>query len=222
LLGTGPYSALLQLSPAVGVTDSPEHAEGISIRYRYSQCRLTGHDFLDIGTGNFADTNYPGIPNNAPIPANETFERGGGRVFYTSTDQDGNFRVGELFSVEQSTGIATLDADAFNISGLQELQLGSVSLGGTSALITEFSADGTFASDSDNILPTQRAIKTYITSQIGGGAATLNVNSITAGQVKIIGTEITTPTGVTIDVTAPMNFTVGVNGYPQAWNYFLS
>jgi len=222
LLGTGPYSALLQLSPEVGITDSPEHAEGISIRYRYSQCRLTGHDFLDIGTGNFADTNYPGIPNNAPIPANETYERGGGRVFYTSTDQDGNFRVGELFSVEQSTGIATLDADAFNISGLQELQLGSVSLGGTSALITEFSADGTFASDSDNILPTQRAIKTYITSQIGGGAATLNVNSITAGQVKIIGTEITTPTGVTIDVTAPMNFTVGVNGYPQAWNYFLS
>ena len=222
LLGTGPYSALLQVSPEIGVTDAPEHAEGITIRYRYSQCRLTGHDFLDIGTGNFANTNYPGIPLINPDATKETYERGGGRVFYTSTDQDGNFRVGELFSVEQSTGIATLDADAFNISGLQELQLGSVSLGGTSALITEFSADGTFASDSDNILPTQRAIKTYITSQIGGGAATLNVNSITAGQVKIIGTEITTPTGVTIDVTAPMNFNVGINGYPQAWNYFLS
>ena len=34
----------------------------------------------------------------------------GGRVFYTSTDQDGNFRVGELFEVEQSTGIVTLNA----------------------------------------------------------------------------------------------------------------
>jgi hypothetical protein len=48
-------------------------------------------------------------------------------VFYTSTDQDGNFRVGRLFNVEQSTGIATLNADAFNITGLNELQLGAVS-----------------------------------------------------------------------------------------------
>ena len=47
----------------------------------------------------------------------------------TSTDQDGNFRVGDLFTVEQATGIATLNADAFSISGLQELQLGSVELG---------------------------------------------------------------------------------------------
>ena len=49
------------------------------------------------------------------VPANETREGGGGRVFFTSTDQDGNFRVGGLFNVEQSTGVATLDADAFNI-----------------------------------------------------------------------------------------------------------
>ena len=27
-----------------------------------------------------------------------------------STDQDGNFRVGELFKVEQSTGIVTISA----------------------------------------------------------------------------------------------------------------
>ena len=88
-------------------------------------------------------------------------------MFYTSTDQDGNFRVGELFSIEQATGIATLDADAFNISGLQELQLGAISLGGTNATITEFSVDGTFTANSDNIVPTQKAIKTYIQSQIG-------------------------------------------------------
>jgi len=221
LRGSGPYSALLQVSPNITIADAPDHGDSFDIRFRYSQVRLTGHDFLDIGTGNFTNTNYPGIPLIDPDPTKETVESGGGRVFYTSTDQDGNFRVGDLFSVEQSTGIATLDADAFNISGLQELQLGSVQLGGTSALITEFSADGTFAADSDNVVPTQKAIKTYITSQIGGGAATLNVNSITAGQVKLIGTEITTPTGVTIDVTAPMNFNVGINGYPQAWNYFL-
>ena len=103
-------------------------------------------------------------------------------MFYTSTDQDGNFRVGGLFNVEQATGIATLNVEAFNISGLNELQLGSVALGGNGAVISEFSTDGTFSADSDNIVPTQKAIKTYITSQIGGGVATLNVNSVTAGR----------------------------------------
>ena len=40
----------------------------------------------------------------------EANEYNGGRVFYSSTDQDGNFRVGELFKVEQSTGIVTISA----------------------------------------------------------------------------------------------------------------
>ena len=143
-------------------------------------------------------------------------------MFYTSTDQDGNFRVGELFSVEQSTGVATLNADAFNISGLQELSLGELGLGGTGATITEFSTDGTFTANSDNIVPTQKAIRTYITSQIGGGAATLNVNSITAGQIQITGQEISTTSGSEIVVLQKMNFEKGVDGVPVAMNYFLT
>jgi len=143
-------------------------------------------------------------------------------VFFTSTDQDGNFRVGDLFSVEQSTGIATLNADAFNISGLQELSLGELGLGSTGAVINEFSTDGTFTANSDNIVPTQKAIKTYITSQIGGGAATLNVNSVTAGQIEISGQQITTTLETKIDVLQVMNFQSGVNGVPVAMNYFLT
>jgi len=127
-----------------------------------------------------------------------------------------------LFSVEQSTGIATLNADAFNISGLQELSLGELGLGSTGAVISEFSTDGTFTANSDNIVPTQKAIKTYITSQIGGGAATLNVNSVTAGQITISGQEITTNLETKIDVQTVMNFEKGVTGVPVAMNYFLS
>jgi hypothetical protein len=222
LQGTGPYTAQLQVAPDVTITQAPSDNETITMRLRYSQVRLTGHDFLDIGTGNFANTNYPGDPLIAPDPDKETNNFGGGRVFYTSTDQDGNFRVGELFSVEQSTGIATLNADAFNLSGLQELTLGELALGGTGATINEFSTDGTFTADSDNIVPTQKAIRTYITSQIGGGAATLNVNSITAGQVQISGQEITTTTGNEITVVQKMNFEKGVDGVPVAMNYFLT
>ena len=184
--------------------------------------RLTGHDFLDIGTGSFEETNYPGgVPENDPNPERETVENNGGRVFFTSTDQDGNFRVGDLFAIEQSTGIATLNADAFNISGLQELNLGNVTLGGGSATITEFSTDPFFTADSDNIVPTQRAIKAYIAGQIGGGGASLNVNSVTAGSVFIAGTQITTVTGVPIRINATFNFSAGVTGIPLALNYFL-
>jgi hypothetical protein len=222
LSGTGPYSARLQLSPEISITDAPEHNEAVELRIRYSQVRLTGHDFLDIGTGNFANTNYPGVPLIDPDPTKETNDFGGGRVFYTSTDQDGNFRVGELFSIEQATGIATLDADAFNISGLQELQLGAISLGGTAATITEFSVDGTFTANSDNIVPTQKAIKTYIQSQIGGGAGELNVNQLTAGNIRINSDTITNTLGETINISTRTNFTGGIKGDPVAMNMFLS
>ena len=222
LAGAGPYTATLQLSPTISITEAPEHNEVVEMRIRYSQVRLTGHDFLDIGTGNFANTNYPGVPLVDPDPLKETNDLGGGRVFYTSTDQDGNFRVGELFSIEQATGIATLDADAFNISGLQELQLGAISLGGTNATITEFSVDGTFTANSDNIVPTQKAIKTYIQSQIGGGAGELNVNQLTAGNIRINSDTITNTLGETININTRTNFTGGIKGDPVAMNMFLS
>ena len=221
LTGSKPYSALLQLSPDIVIPQSPAHGEEITIRIRYSQVRLTGHDFLDVGTGNCISTNYPGIPAVPSDQADETVDSGGGRVFMTSTDQDGNFRVGDLFTVEQATGIATLNADAFSISGLQELQLGSVELGTAGATINEFSTDGTFTANSDQIVPTQRAIKTFITSQIGGGASELNVNSVTAGIVNIQGNTITTTTGARINTTATMHFSAGVSGAPVAMQQFL-
>jgi hypothetical protein len=205
------------------VFNSPADGTDITTRIRYSQVRLTGHDFLDIGTGNFDETNYPGgIPESPATQANETADLNGGRVFYTSTDQDGNFRVGELFTIEQSTGVATLNADAFNIAGLSELSLGNITLGGNSATITEFSTDPFLTANSDSVVPTQRAIKAYIAAQIGGGGASLNVNSIVAGFIDISGTQITTTTGGTIQMKANFNFQAGVRGYPVAWNYFLN
>jgi hypothetical protein len=224
LLGSndGSYTAFLQVAPDVTVFDSPVNETTVTMRIRYSQVRLTGHDFLDIGTGNFAETNYPGTPTQNPVQLQETQESNSGRVFYTSTDQDGNFRVGELFTIEQSTGVATLNADAFNISGLQELSLGEVTLGGNSASVTEFSTDPFFTENSDNIVPTQRAIKSFINSQIGGGGAALNVNSVTAGFILINNNQITTTTGAVIEMKATFNFQGGVTGYPLAFNYFLT
>jgi hypothetical protein len=218
----GSYTAFFQVSPLIKVSDNLADGTAVTTRIRYSQVRLTGHDFLDVGTGGFSDTNYPNTPLQAPIQANETVESNGGRVFFTSTDQDGNFRVGTLFTIEQSTGVATLNADAFNISGLQELSLGNLSLGGASARVTEFSTDPFFTQNSDNVVPTQRAIKAYIASQIGGGGASLIVNSVTAGDILIGTNQITNVTGGSITMGSVVNFTGGVTGYPLAISYFLT
>ena len=218
----GNYTANLQVSPNIGVEQAPIHGANISIRKRFSQVRLTGHDFLDIGTGNFASTNYPGTPS-VPNDANdEVKEYGGGRVFYTSTDQDGNFRVGRLFNVEQSTGSASLNTSAFSLAGLQELSLGAVGLGESGATINEFSTDGTFSANSNSVVPTQAAIITYINSQIGGGSSSLNVNAVTAGKINITGNTIGTTDNSQITVTTGMNFNGGVLGSPVAMSYFLT
>jgi hypothetical protein len=218
----GSFTGFLQISPQLTISETPVHLDSATLRLRYSQVRLTGHDFLDIGTGSFTESNYPGTPLQDPLSANETVESNGGRVFFTATDQDGNFRVGDLFAIEQSTGIATLNADAFNISGLQELNLGNVTLGGGSATVTEFSTDPFFTADSDNIVPTQRAIKAFIASQIGGGGASLNVNSVTAGSIFISSNIITTVTSAPIKMNATFEFRGGVTGVPLAFNYFLT
>ena len=218
----GSQSASLQISPEFEILEAPADETDLSLRIRYSQVRLTGHDFLDIGTGGTATTNYPGIPLIASDATREITEIDGGRVFFTSTDQDGNFRVGELFTVEQSTGIATLDADAFNIAGLQELSLGTVQLGAGSAVITEFSSDPFFTADSDNIIPTQRAVRAYVASQIGGGGSSLNVNSVTAGNIFIGGNTITTVNNESIKINATLDFKKGIRGIPLALNIFLT
>jgi len=136
------------------------HNTALALRKKFSQVRLTGHDFLNVGTGGVTTTNYPNEPLNAPSQANEVVEAFPGRVFYTSTDQDGNFRVGDYFKVDQGTGRATLNANAFDLSGLSSLRLGSIGaqLG---EQINEFSSDATMDGNSNLAVPTEYAVRNY-------------------------------------------------------------
>jgi hypothetical protein len=183
----GGLSAYIRVSPELKVDDKLEHGTAVSIRERYSQVRITGHDFLDVGTGNFEQTNYPELYSDLYLsaPENEVVEEDGGRVFYTSTDQSGNFRTGELFAVEQATGIVTISADFFDLSGLTELRLGGIRVGGTGAVIREFSTDALFTEDSNNIVPTERAIKAYLASRLSLGGSEIATASFIAGTVRV-------------------------------------
>ena len=142
--------------------DNVAYGSTMEVRTLFSQCRLTGHDFLAVGTGNKTETNYPNVDLAGVIQGNETNVYGPGKVFFVSTDQGGNFRVGEFFSVDQLTGRATLDASAFNLSGLTELRLGAIG-GQIGESINEFSSDQTLAGNSNNAVPTEYAVKGFVT-----------------------------------------------------------
>ena len=222
ILGTpGNYTATFQINPSLSALNAPPHNDAVTTRLKYSQVRLTGHDFLYIGTGGKERTNYPFVDATLAIQSNQSNSSGGGRVFFTSTDQDGNFNVGNLFGVQQATGTATLNASAFNLSGLQSLQLGAVTLGIGSAIVTQFSTDPYFTANSDNVVPTQKAIKSYITAQIGGGSSSLNVNTLTSGVLYLANNTISTTSGIQIKVTSKMNFVGGIDGAPVALGFFM-
>jgi hypothetical protein len=178
--------ANIQVSPDITAGISAEDGTAISIRQKYSQARLTGHDQLNIGYGNFEDSNYPNVPTDTELkPQNQTVEINFGRVFYTTGDQDGNFKVGSLFGVQQATGIVTLSATQFGLSGLDTLSLGGIAVGGSSVIISQFSTDGTLAANSDNIIPTQKAIKSYITSRLSQGGSNTFTGNLIAGNISI-------------------------------------
>jgi hypothetical protein len=195
-------SATIAIEPPIPSNKTPSDGIQITFREAFSQVRMTSHDFLDIGTGGFADTNYPVIIQadyaQQPNQDREVTEESGGRCFYVTTDQDGNFRVGNYFKVEQSTGRATLSSEEFDLSGLNELQLGSITAGRQGATVNEFSTDGTFADNSDTAVPTERATKTYVDNSIAnalGAATTLKVGtSPNITQVEVTGSGSATDT----------------------------
>jgi hypothetical protein len=175
-VGTATIRLTAYVTTATGPIDNNEVG---NVTKNFSNIRLTGHDFLDIGTGGFADTNYPGTPSQIADQADEVDEITGGRVYFSSTDQNGDFRVGDLFRIQQATGIATLNADAFDLSGLSELQLGSIGaeLGAT---INEFSTDETLSGDSNSAVPTERAVLRYLTTDSAGTGAWVPPTGTTA------------------------------------------
>lgn len=159
---TGTGRATINVAPAKGSSPASFDNQEFVMRTKFSKVRLTGHDFLLIGTGNTIATNYPEVNENNAAQGNEVTTLNSGKIFYVSTDQGGNFRVGEFFSVNQLTGAATLDASAFNLSGLTELRLGAIG-GQVGEAVNEFSSDETLAGDSNTACPTEKATRGFLT-----------------------------------------------------------
>lgn len=71
--------------------------------YKQSRILASGHSFEYIGSGTDIKSCLPFL-GGVPIQENEIDLRNGGLVIYTSTDQSGNFRIGEGVVVDQQTG----------------------------------------------------------------------------------------------------------------------
>jgi len=150
----------------------PEGATA-EITIAISLLRATGHDFTQIGAGGYNDSNYPNVifgrPENtlaeaytdaATATSSQVWERRKGRVFFVTTDQEGFFRVGKFFTVDQATGSIEFSGDI----GLT----GANALGFTRGVtINEFSADDSFSDLSNQAVPTERAIGGYLNRILG-------------------------------------------------------
>ena len=71
--------------------------------FKQSRVLASGHSFEYIGSGTDITACLPSA-GGVPIQENETDARNGGLVVYTSTDQAGNFRIGDGVQINQVTG----------------------------------------------------------------------------------------------------------------------
>jgi len=181
----------------------------VTVRKEYSQVRLTGHDFLNVGTGGTDTTNWPNTPTQAKQQQNQvvTLSTDPGRVYYVATDEDGNFYVGDQFKVEQATGQVTLDSSAFDLTGLESLQLGSIG-GLIGASVNEFSTDATLSQNSNNKVPTQAAVKSFVET----GNHTFTGDITFNGTTTYINTTNLNVSDATIDLRSGNNVGVGTGG----------
>ena len=185
-----------------------QSGEDANITVNISTCRATSHDFLDIGTGGFRDTNYPdrtfGAPKNTPVndenavdqqgtnSAAQVQERRRGRSFFASTDQDGFFRVGRFFTVDQGTGRITFNAALVltNIDGIGFKR---------GVRVNEFSPDQTFTNAGGDVVPTETAVEGYINRRLGWDRTGTNIDP-----ADVIGTRAIKAAGDTFDGTVSM------------------
>ena len=76
--------------------------------YKQSRILASSHSFEYIGSGVTITTALPQT-GGVGIEANEVQSKDGGLVIFTSTDQSGNFKIGEGVKINQSTGDITGD-----------------------------------------------------------------------------------------------------------------
>ena len=114
----------------ITVSENVPYAVGVGTAvsfFKQSRILASGHSFEYIGSGTEIATCLPSTGGVA-IQANETDPRNGGLVVYTSTDQTGNFRIGDGVVINQQTG--TVSGTAYTKSLFSTMTPFILALGG--------------------------------------------------------------------------------------------
>ena len=100
---------------------------GTTIFFSRVSLQITSsHSFEWVGSGNTINPAKPAL-GGVVIPENEVIEVGGGQVVYTSTDQAGNFRIGDGLVANQLTG--TISGRSFDQSIINKVNPLIIALG---------------------------------------------------------------------------------------------
>ena len=110
------YDVLESTPPSAGITTislvqnlNNEVGIGSTVFFaRQSLQIVSSHSFQYIGAGNTIETAYPS-KGGITIQENEVITDDGGKINYTSTDQRGNFRIGDGVVIDQLTGSVSGD-----------------------------------------------------------------------------------------------------------------
>jgi hypothetical protein len=106
------YYSILSSTPisagicTITINDNVPYDVGIGTQvpfFKQSRVLASGHSLEYIGSGTEIATALPST-GGVPIQENETDVRNGGLVVFTSTDQSGNFRIGDGVVINQQTG----------------------------------------------------------------------------------------------------------------------
>ena len=90
----------------ITISDNVPYVVGVGTTtpfFKQSRVLASGHSLEYIGSGTNISASLP-QNGGVPIQENETDSRNGGLVVFTSTDQAGNFRIGDGVVINQQTG----------------------------------------------------------------------------------------------------------------------
>ncbi|MEO9893714.1 hypothetical protein [Aurantibacter sp.] len=156
---------------------------------------------LKIGNGNLVSGDFNSLP------------WGSGAALATITMNGNEVGTTEMMAVPYALSSAdnkwhTIGDDIENKNGGNVFVTGSLYASkdlslAEGAAINEFSTDGTFAGNSDEKVPTQKAIKTYIDGKLTGGAIDADADPTNEIQdISLSGTDLSITDGSTIDLSA--------------------
>jgi hypothetical protein len=93
------YTSIITLEES-----APNIADNTVVTFhQYSLITASGHTFEFVGSGTNVNTALPYL-GGVPITENQVVTTNGGKVYFTGTDQRGDFRIGEDFVINQNTG----------------------------------------------------------------------------------------------------------------------